>query len=341
MLNGRIIMHRNWLLVSTMAATLTVGPQFAADRSPDKLAPIDIEVRLPGRLADVWDAWTTNAGAQKWFAPKTNIELRSGGPFEILFMPDNPPGQRGAEDLKILAYLPQEMLTFEWNAPPQFARARAQRTWVVVRLTDAGDGFIRVRVSHAGFAERAAQHPDQKEEWEQVRDYFSKAWPRVLDHLRAHFANSATDDSSRQVTEGIVEAPLEAVWAALTTKAGMESWMVAHAEIDLKVGGRMLTHYGAAGVIGDPNTIENRILAYEPLRMLAIKVGKPPENFPFKEAIKNVWHVLTLEAAGPARTRLREVGLGYGSDDESQKLRAFFEKGNAYTLKKLQEHFAK
>ena len=31
---------------------------------------------------------------------------------------------------------------------------------------------------------------------------------------------------------------------------------------------------------------------------------------------------------------------GYGDDEESQKLRGFFDRGNAYTLKKLQEKFA-
>src|SRR5262249_35120973 len=107
------------------------------------------------------------------------------------------------------------------------------------------------------------------------------------------------------------------------------------------VGGKILSHYDAKGVIGDPNTIENIVLAYEPMRMLAIRIGKPPEKFPFKEAAQRVWHVMTFEDAGPGRTRLRVTGLGYGGDDESQKMRAFFEKGNAYTLKKLQEHFAK
>ncbi|HMF10743.1 MAG TPA: SRPBCC domain-containing protein [Gemmataceae bacterium] len=150
-----------------------------------------------------------------------------------------------------------------------------------------------------------------------------------------------TTDDSRQVTEGIIDAPLDAVWDALATKKGQEAWNVAHAEIDLKIGGKMLTHYDAKGKIGDPNTIENIILAFEPNKMLTIKVGKPPEKFPFKEAIKEVWHVMYFDEAGAGRTRLRLVGLGYGPDEESKKLREFFEKGNAYTLKKLQEHFAR
>jgi uncharacterized protein YndB with AHSA1/START domain len=148
-------------------------------------------------------------------------------------------------------------------------------------------------------------------------------------------------DESRQVTEGTIEAPIEAVWDALATKKGQEAWNVAHAEIDLKVGGKMRTHYSAEGKIGDPNTIENIILAFEPKRMLTIQVGKTPEKFPFKEAIKKVWHVMYFDEAGEGRTRLRIVGVGYGDDEESKKLRDFFEKGNAYTVKKMQEHFQK
>jgi hypothetical protein len=115
---------------------------------------------------------------------------------------------------------------------------------------------------------------------------------------------------------------------------------VAHAEIELKVGGKMRTHYDRSGQIGDPNTIENNILCFEPRRMLAIQVSNPPEKFPFKNAIKNLWTVLYFEDLGPSRTRLRLVGLGYGNDEESKKLRNFFDKGNTYTVKKLQEHFA-
>jgi uncharacterized protein YndB with AHSA1/START domain len=147
-------------------------------------------------------------------------------------------------------------------------------------------------------------------------------------------------DAGSQVTEGVVEAPIADVWAAFATNKGQEAWNVAHAEIDLKVGGKMRTHYDPKGKIGDPNTIENIILSFEPKRMLSMKVGTPPGKFPFKEAIKSVWHVISFEAVGPKQTRVRVVGLGYGDDEASKKLRAFFEQGNAQTLKKLQEHFA-
>jgi hypothetical protein len=115
---------------------------------------------------------------------------------------------------------------------------------------------------------------------------------------------------------------------------------VAHAEIELKVSGKMQTHYDQSGRIGDPNTIENTILCFEPKRMLAIQVANPPEKFPYKNAIKKIWTVLYFEDVGPSRTRLKLVGLGYGNDEESRKLRNFFDKGNTYTVKKVQEKFA-
>jgi uncharacterized protein YndB with AHSA1/START domain len=142
------------------------------------------------------------------------------------------------------------------------------------------------------------------------------------------------------VHEGIVAAPLDAVWTALTTKKGQESWMVAHSEIDLKIGGRMRTHYDRKGTIGDAKTIENMILSYDPKRMLSFKVSKSPEGFPFPSAVKNMWTVIYFEANSPKTTRVRIVCLGFGDDEESKKMRAFFDRGNAFTLKKLQERFA-
>jgi uncharacterized protein YndB with AHSA1/START domain len=158
--------------------------------------------------------------------------------------------------------------------------------------------------------------------------------PVVNQTLKRKHAEKSAD---KLVTEGMIDAPVDEVWAALCTKEGLESWNVAHATVDLKVGGKMLTHYDPKGTLGDPNTIENVILSFEPRRMLSIKVGHCPESFPFKSAIKTVWQVLHFEPIGPTRTRLQIIGLGYRSDDESRKLRDFFEKGNAYTIKKLQD----
>ncbi len=171
---------------------------------------------------------------------------------------------------------------------------------------------------------------------------FSEKQDKWIASVKQTSKRKRTDARPDQVvTEGVINAPVEAVWAAFTTNEGQESWNVAHADIDLKVNGLMRTHYDRNGKIGDPQTIENTILCFEPNRMLAIHVKNPPVNFPFKNAIQKMWTVIYLEEAGASRTTLKIAGNGYGHDEESEKLRKFFEKGNDFTLKKLQTKFTK
>jgi uncharacterized protein YndB with AHSA1/START domain len=147
-------------------------------------------------------------------------------------------------------------------------------------------------------------------------------------------------EDQRLITEGVVDAPPDKVWKALTTKEGMEAWMVAHAEIELKIGGKMRTHYDPKGKIGDAKTIENIVLCFDPGRMYSIKVGTPPEGFPFPNAVKHMWTVIYLDPVEGGKTRVRTVGLGFSDVEESKKMRAFFERGNGITLQRLQKHFA-
>ncbi|MEO8674359.1 MAG: SRPBCC domain-containing protein [Casimicrobiaceae bacterium] len=155
--------------------------------------------------------------------------------------------------------------------------------------------------------------------------------------LAASTAQAQASDSI--VSEGIVNAPPSAVWGAWTTASGLKSWLAPHAEIDLRIDGLMRTNYDAKGTLGDAGTIENRILAFERDRMLAIRVAKAPENFPFKSRIGDMWTVLYFEPAPDGKTLLRVVGLGFASDEESQKMKSFFAQGNAYTLTQIQKRF--
>ncbi len=151
---------------------------------------------------------------------------------------------------------------------------------------------------------------------------------------------SRAQDEKPLVHEGIVNAPLDQVWAAFTTKTGLESWMVAHAEIDLKIGGKMKARYDPKGAVDDSKAIENTILSYEPIRMFSFKVTKAPQGFPFPNAITNMWTVVYFEPQNGKATRVRGVSLGFGDDEESRKMREFFNRGNAITLERLQKRFA-
>ena len=148
-----------------------------------------------------------------------------------------------------------------------------------------------------------------------------------------------SQDAPSFVNEATVNAPVAALWKVWTSGEGYKALGVAQAEVDFRVGGIIRSHYKATGVLGDEETIENRILAYEPQRMIAIRIERPPKSFPFQESSKKTWTVITFTDLGDGRTHLRVASMGFGRDEESTSMRRFFEAGNAATLKTLQTHF--
>jgi uncharacterized protein YndB with AHSA1/START domain len=147
------------------------------------------------------------------------------------------------------------------------------------------------------------------------------------------------EDAPSFVNEATLNAPVAEVWKVWTSGEGYKAVGVAFADVDFRIGGLIRSRYSAAGALGDEETIENRILAYEPQRMIAIRIERPPKSFPFREAWKSTWTVVTLSDLGNNRTHIRVASMGYGTDEESMAMRRFFESGNAATLKTLQSHF--
>jgi len=146
------------------------------------------EIVVNASVSQVWEAWTTAEGAVTFFAPKANIELAKGGSYELLFDLEAPEGSRGGEGLKILSFLPEEMLSFEWNAPTLYPTVRGQRTWVVVQFFPCGHNKVGVRLTHLGWKEG--------EEWNKVFQYFKRAWDIVLGRLQHRFATGPIDWSN-------------------------------------------------------------------------------------------------------------------------------------------------
>ena len=177
-------------LTAMMLLSESAPSQRAQGVEDDRLleySRIEVMETVAAPLADAWRSWSTSAGAMEFFAPHAEIEPHPGGPFEIWFMPANPPGQRGAEGLKVLSVLPGEMISFEWNAPPKFEHARPQKTWVVVTFQSIDANHTRVRLVHLGWDEMKAKNPDHIAEWDQVTAYFEAAWPKVLGWMKQRF----------------------------------------------------------------------------------------------------------------------------------------------------------
>lgn len=148
---------------------------------------------------------------------------------------------------------------------------------------------------------------------------------------------SAQADPGPLVQEVDLDVPVERVWNVFTTDEGMTALGVAKAHIDFRVGGKMQSHYDPKGVLGDEGTIEQTIIAYEPMRMVAFRISRPPQGFPFAEAWKGTWTVASMTSLGAGRTHLRLATMGYTADDQSQKMRAFFDQGNSYVMRILKQ----
>jgi uncharacterized protein YndB with AHSA1/START domain len=147
------------------------------------------EVVVSGSVEALWDAWTTEEGIKSFFSPACNVDLRVDGPYEILFFPEAEPGKRGAEGVRVLAFQPQRMLAFTWNAPPRLPAVRSQWTHVVVRFQALGEQQTRVTLHHDGWGEGG--------EWDAAFDYFDDAWPNaILFRLKYRFEHGPVDWSN-------------------------------------------------------------------------------------------------------------------------------------------------
>jgi uncharacterized protein YndB with AHSA1/START domain len=135
----------------------------------------------------VFKLWTTREGFKKFLGVDGDIDLRIGGPMELYFGPNNPPGQRGSDGCQILSYQTDRMLSYSWNAPPKFPEEREKRTWIVIHFTPVDGGKTKVEFDHMGFGPSGQGH------WDEVRAYFDNAWTRVLKALESHLAAPSGD----------------------------------------------------------------------------------------------------------------------------------------------------
>ena len=148
---------------------------------PARGAPLRSLVKdrvIAAPVARAWSDWASSDGLARWLQPAgSHIELGIGGAYEIYFSMDEPEGSRGSEGCVILSYVPHEMISFTWNAPPHLA-LRTTNTWVTLTFAPVESNATLVRLVHTGFLEG--------DDWDAYHAYFDVAWDSVLDRQEAH-----------------------------------------------------------------------------------------------------------------------------------------------------------
>jgi hypothetical protein len=87
--------------------------------------------------------------------------------------------------MRFMALQPKKMISFDWNAPPHLAQARAQRTFVIVRFEPLDATSTRITLHHTGWGDGG--------EWDKSYSYFDKAWGGVLGNLKKRFDSGPQD----------------------------------------------------------------------------------------------------------------------------------------------------
>jgi len=155
-------------------------PQF---RYPSELDNriIRKETTVKNNIDQAWVDFTTNNGIRSFLSDGSNIELKIGGPYEIYFDMNAPEGFRGSEDCHVLSFVPNKMLSFEWNAPQQFSGQRLMRTQVIIFFDETDDNQVKISLYNHGYG--------IGKKWDEVFEYFDKAWEYVLDTYRKKTEN--------------------------------------------------------------------------------------------------------------------------------------------------------
>ena len=162
------------ILLLSLTAYL-MNTSLAQQKISEKQLFKKVKVNLSAKK--VWQKWSTHDGLKTFFGEDNKIDLRPGGEYEIYFKSDATEGSRGSEGCTVLSFIPNEMLSFTWVAPPTFKALRESgyKTWVVVQFLELTPRQTEVTITHLGWPEG--------EEWNPVYEYFDKAWEYVLNQL--------------------------------------------------------------------------------------------------------------------------------------------------------------
>ncbi len=132
--------------------------------------------------------------------------------------------------------------------------------------------------------------------------------------------------------EVVVAAPLDEVWAALTTTAGLETWLWRDARVDLRAGGDWLVLYPEGKTGG------GTIVSFDPPHRIELR-ALAPEWFPTVRRERTT-AVFELDSVTPASTRVTLVQTGWKSGKEWDDAYEYLAQGNAQLLTQLHQRFA-
>lgn len=166
----------------------------------------------------------------------------------------------------------------------------------------------------------------------------TKKTPPFYATLCAILLAGAASATEPPVTEGFVNAKVAEVWQRVTTSTGDAQSPPGQADRNLRIGGEIRVQYPRENA-GEPETIVGEVLAFEPERMLALRMKQAPTGFPAQAALDGLWTILYLTPSGEDMTHVRIVELGYSDEPAARAAREFVAGANRRLLDTLARQY--
>ena len=114
---------------------------------------LQLSIVVNATPAQVWDAFTTAEGYRAWVAPVSAVDLRIGGDIEASYDPAAKIGGPDNIRNRIVAYVPQRLLSFRNVQAPKALPHRELFGEIVTTLEieDLGAGRSRVSLTAVGY----------------------------------------------------------------------------------------------------------------------------------------------------------------------------------------------
>jgi len=140
---------------------------------------------------------------------------------------------------------------------------------------------------------------------------------------------SHTTDAALTI-EVTIPAPIDQVWQAFTTSAGLSTWLAPNCTVDLRPGGDWLAHF--PGTTGG-----GTILAFTPQKELVLSALAPAK---FPEVRSTRTHaVFQFASLGPNQTTVSLTQTGWHTGPEWDAAYEYLTAGNAQLLASLHHRF--
>lgn len=160
----------------------------------------------------------------------------------------------------------------------------------------------------------------------------AQQFPQVAD---SSFTTARGDRTMRLSV--VIKADPTAIWHALSTAEGWTGWAVKTAYVDFREGGIIETSYRPGVARGDPDNIQNQIIAFVPERLLVFRNVQAPRDFKDAETFGRIVTSIALEPLADGATRVTISGAGYGQGEAFDRLYGQFAWGNSYSLVELKK----